>query len=158
MISNIIFNVFTKNNICNNAFLLKYIYLGNTGLKVSIISYGTLLLDYNEENNNNWVECAKALFKAGVNYFDSSEFYGLGAGDKNLGRAIKEIGCERKDLVIAVKVFFGGLGPNRCGMSRKHIIEGTKRCLKNMDLEYCDLVFAHRPSYRKSLCRNPPFS
>ena len=130
---------------------MPYRYLGNSGLKVSVLSYGTMLMDYTEENNLKWIECAKALFKAGVNYFDSSEFYGFGQGDRNLGRAIKEFECERKDLVIAVKVFHGGFGPNRRGLSRKHIIEATKRCLKNMDLEYCDLVFAHRPSYNIDL-------
>ena len=83
---------------------MPYRYLGTTGLKVSILSYGTWLLDYSHKCNDSWVECAKALFKAGVNYFDSAEFYGFGAGDRMLGRAIKEIGCERKDLVISVKI------------------------------------------------------
>ena len=130
---------------------MPYRYLGNTGLKVSILSYGTWLLDYSQKCNDSWVECAKALFKAGVNYFDSAEFYGFGAGDRMLGRAIKEIGCERKDLVISVKIYCNALGPNRSGMSRKHIIEGTKRSLKNLDLEYCDIVFSHRPSYTVDL-------
>lgn len=125
---------------------MPYRYLGNSGLKVSVLSFGTMLMSYTEEDNQNWIECAKAAYKAGINYFDSAEFYGFGQGDKNLGKAIKEFGCDRKDLVIAVKVFRGGLGVNSSGMSRKHIIEGTLKCLKNMDLEYCDLVFSHRQS------------
>lgn len=125
---------------------MPYRYLGNSGLKVSILSFGTMLMDYSEESNNNWIECAKAAYKAGINYFDSAEFYGLGQADRNLGNAIKEFGCERKDLVIAVKIYRNGTGCNEGGMSRKHIVEGCLNSLKNMDLDYCDLVFSHRES------------
>lgn len=69
----------------------------------------------------------------------------------DLGAAIKEFGCDRKDLVIAVKIFRGGAGPNSYDMSRKHIIEGTLKSLKNMGLDYCDLVFSHRQSYTINL-------
>ena len=123
-----------------------YRYLGNSGLKVSVLSFGTMLMDYSEESNNKWIECAKAAFKAGVNYFDSAEFYGFGQADRNLGKAIKEFGCERKDIVVAVKIYRGGASANSYDMSRKHIIEGTLKSLKNMGLDYCDLVFSHRMS------------
>lgn len=130
---------------------MSYRYLGNTGLKVSVLAFGTMLMEFTEENNQKWIECAKAAYKAGINYFDSAEIYGFGQGDKNLGKAIKEFGCDRKDLVISVKIFHGGIGPNHFGMSRKHIIEGTLKSLKNMGLEYCDLVFSHRPSFKINL-------
>ena len=81
---------------------MAYRYLGNTGLKVSVLSFGTMLMSYTEEDNEKWIECAKAAYKAGVNYFDSAEFYGLGQADRNLGKAIKEFGCERKDLVLNI--------------------------------------------------------
>ena len=45
-----------------------------------------------------------------------------------------------------MKIYRGGSGPNSSDMSRKHIIEGTLKSLKNMDLDYCDLVFSHRMS------------
>lgn len=130
---------------------MAYRYLGNTGLKVSVLSFGTMLMDYSEENNNQWIECAKAAFEAGVNYFDSAEFYGMGQADRNLGKAIKEFGCERKDFIVAVKIYRGGTGPNSYDMSRKHIIEGCLNSLKNMGLDYCDLVFSHRQSLKIDL-------
>jgi aryl-alcohol dehydrogenase-like predicted oxidoreductase len=71
---------------------MPYRYLGKTGLKVSLLSFGTMLSDYSDEASKEWIEIAKAAFKAGVNYFDSSEGYGMGVGDKNLGIAIKEFG------------------------------------------------------------------
>ena len=120
-----------------------YRYLGNSGLKVSLFSFGTMLKEYNTETEATWLECAKYAHDHGINYFDSAEMYGAGKGDKLLGRAIKEHGWRREDLVISVKMF-GGSTPNTNGLSRKKIIESTMKSLKNMDLEYCDLVFAHR--------------
>jgi hypothetical protein len=39
---------------------------------------------------------------------------------------VQELGWKRSDLVISTKIFWGGDGPNDKGLSRKHIIEGTK--------------------------------
>ena len=36
-------------------------------------------------------------------------------------------------------------GVNDKGLSRKHIIEGTKAALKRLDMDYVDLLFCHRP-------------
>lgn len=124
-------------------FKMVYRYLGNTGLKVSILSFGTMLKEYNEETEQTWIDCAKVAFDSGINFFDSAEAYGFGKGDKMLGRAIKQHGWRREDLVISVKMFLGTT-PNTNGLSRKKIIESTKKCLKNMGLDYCDIVFAHR--------------
>lgn len=40
-----------------------------------------------------------------------------------------------------------GAGPNDIGLSRKRIIEGTRASLKRLQLEYVDIIFAHRPDY-----------
>ena len=128
-----------------------YRYLGNTGLKVSILSFGTMLAKHTEKDESQWLECAKAAYDAGVNYFDSAEIYGRGQGDELLGKAIKDFGWNRDSLVISVKISNFGKGPNDHFMSRKHIIEGTKASLKRMELDYCDLVFSHRPDFEAPL-------
>lgn len=120
-----------------------YRYLGNTGLKVSLLSFGTMLTEYTEESEASWIECAQAAVDAGVNYIDSAEMYGNGKGDELLGKAIKQQGWKREELVVAVKLFFG-YTPNTVGLSRKKIIEGCKLSLKRMGLCYTDLIFAHR--------------
>ncbi|CAI2373345.1 unnamed protein product [Moneuplotes crassus] len=132
-----------------------YRYLGNSGLKVSLLSFGTMLTEHTEETEKAWLECAKLAFDSGINYFDSAEVYGFGKGDELLGRAIKENEWRREDLVIAVK-FFIGSGPNRNGLSRKKIIEATRASLKRMDLDYCDIVYAHRDDHEtplEEICR-----
>jgi aryl-alcohol dehydrogenase-like predicted oxidoreductase len=40
-----------------------------------------------------------------------------------------------------------GTAPNDVGLSRKRIIEGTRASLKRLELEYVDIIFAHRPDY-----------
>jgi voltage-dependent potassium channel beta subunit len=62
-----------------------------------------------------------------------------------MGQIIQEKGWDRTDLVVSTKIFWGGDGPNDCGLSRKHIVEGTKASLERLQMEYVDLVFCHRP-------------
>lgn len=103
----------------------------------------------------------KKAYDGGVNLFDNAEAYGFGQAETLMGQAIA-LGIERgswtrEDLVITTKIFFGSMPPrssqgyvatrksaNRIGLSRKHIIEGTKASLKRMQLEYVDMLFCHR--------------
>ena len=130
---------------------MTYRYLGNSGLKVSVLAIGTMLTNYYKKDVEAWMECANAAYEAGVNYFDTAEIYGMGDGDKMLGESIKKYGWKRDNLVISVKIFSSSPAPTHNFMSRKHIIEGTKESLKNLGLDYCDLVFSHRPDYQTPL-------
>lgn len=49
---------------------------------------------------------------------------------------VQELGWKREDIVVSTKVFWGGEGVNDKGLSRKHIIEGTRNCLKRLQLDY----------------------
>jgi aryl-alcohol dehydrogenase-like predicted oxidoreductase len=81
-----------------------------------------------------------------------------------MGRVIKELNWDRRDIIITTKIFFGTKRTdtsNTRGLSRKHIVEGLNQSLKNLQLEYgaliptllprteadylVDIVFAHRP-------------
>ncbi|KAJ3303954.1 hypothetical protein HDV03_003192 [Kappamyces sp. JEL0829] len=90
-------------------------------------------------------ETMKVAYDAGVNFFDNAEVYAAGKSETVMGEAIKKYGWKRSNLVISTKIYWGGDGPNDKGLSRKHIVEGLKASLKRLDLEYVDLVFAHRP-------------
>lgn len=63
-----------------------------------------------------------------------------------MGQAIKDLGWPRDEVVVATKIFFGtgGKSPNARGLSRKHIIEGLKASLDRLQLDYVDVVHAHR--------------
>ncbi|KAI9009715.1 NADP-dependent oxidoreductase domain-containing protein [Gaertneriomyces semiglobifer] len=127
---------------------MQYNFLGNSGLKVSALSLGGWLT-YGEKGgqvkDDAAFACMKAAYDAGVNFFDNAEVYASGESERTMGRAIKHFGWKRSDLVISTKIYWGGSGPNDKGLSRKHIIEGTKASLERLQLDYVDLIFAHRP-------------
>lgn len=124
---------------------MQYRHLGRTGLKVSLLSYGSWVSFGNQID----VKDAKLLLsrcrECGVNFFDNAEVYANGRAEEIMGQAIKELGWKRSDVVISTKIFWGGPGPNDKGLSRKHIVEGVKASLKRLDMEYVDIVFCHRP-------------
>ncbi len=124
---------------------MKYRYLGNSGLKVSELSFGSWVTFGSQVDVDKAVSLMKIAYEAGVNFFDNAEVYSSGQAEEIMGKAIKKAGWKQKDLVLSTKIFWGGDGPNELGLSRKHIIEGMDGSLKRMGLEYVDLVFAHRP-------------
>lgn len=119
---------------------MEYRYLGNSGLRVSVLSFGVMLHDKVE----NMKEILKICLKNGVNFYDTAEVYGMGVAEKTFGQALKELNVPREKIVVSIKIFRNGSDPNDSGEGRKHIIEGVKQSLKNLQLEYADIVFAHR--------------
>lgn len=91
----------------------------------------------------------KTAYDNGITFFDTAESYASGQSEIIMGQAIKKFGWSRSDLVISTKLNWGGHNGevlvNNHGLSRKHIIEGLRASLKRMDLEYVDIVYAHRP-------------
>lgn len=136
-----------------------YRMMGNTGLQVSVLSYGFWATYGVKENltGEEGIKTAKELLRiarqAGVNCFDHAEAYGLPAGEAEriFGIALGQLEEEdpdlwrRSELVITTKIFWGGEGVNEKGLSRKHIIEGLDASLERLQLDYVDMVFCHRP-------------
>ena len=120
---------------------MEYRYLGNSGLRVSVLGFGNAV---NYRNDKTTVESIKTALSLGINYFDTAEIYGLGTGETNLGKAMKELGIARKKVVISTKIFKIGNDPNDCFLSRKHIVEGLKNSLQRLQLKYVDIVYCHR--------------
>eukprot|EP00604_Paraphysomonas_vestita_P002821 CAMPEP_0174818048 /NCGR_PEP_ID=MMETSP1107-20130205/641_1 /TAXON_ID=36770 /ORGANISM="Paraphysomonas vestita, Strain GFlagA" /LENGTH=359 /DNA_ID=CAMNT_0016029361 /DNA_START=87 /DNA_END=1166 /DNA_ORIENTATION=- len=136
-----------------------YRMLGNTGLQVSVLSYGfwATFGAKDDLNDQQGIDVAKACLRvardAGVNLFDNAEAYGNpnGEAERIMGVALKQLQEEdpvkwrRSELVITTKIFWGADGVNERGLSRKHIIEGIDAAIRRLQLDYVDLVFCHRP-------------
>ncbi|KAJ7606662.1 NADP-dependent oxidoreductase domain-containing protein [Roridomyces roridus] len=119
--------------------------LGNTGLRVPLLSLGGWLTLGGSVKGDPVKEIIQAAFENGINMFDTAEAYAKGNSEIEMGRVIKELGYKRSDLVITTKIFWGLRdGPNDTGLSRKHIIEGTQECLERLQMTYVDVIFAHR--------------
>lgn len=131
--------------------LFVYRFLGNSGLKVSVLSYGTWITAEDEKAEGDITDCVKQCFAQGINFFDTAEIYGFGTAEQILGRALKALDCDREDLVISTKLWQIGFAPNDKMSSRKHLVESMRNSLKNLQLEYVDIVFCHRPDYQTPL-------
>ncbi|KAJ3243898.1 hypothetical protein HDU78_011651 [Chytriomyces hyalinus] len=124
---------------------MEYRYLGNSGLKVSVLSLGGWVTYGGQVGEDVAEQCMLEAYNNGINFFDNAEVYASGKSEIAMGNAIKKFGWKRSSYVISTKIYWGGDGVNEKGLSRKHIIEGTKAALERLQLEYVDLIFAHRP-------------
>jgi voltage-dependent potassium channel beta subunit len=124
---------------------MEYRFLGRSGLQVSALSLGSWITFGIQVDEDVAYNCMRAAFDAGVNFFDNAEVYAGGKAEILMGKVLKRARWRRNDLVISTKIFWGGKGVNRNGLSRKHILEGLRDSLDRMQLEYVDLIFCHRP-------------
>lgn len=126
---------------------MEYRYLGNSGLQVSALSFGSWLTFGKQIADGMSQRCMHAAFDAGINFFDNAEVYAAGESESVMGRILQTTDWTRDSYVVATKIFWGGEGPNQRGLSRKHIVEGTNASLKRLQLDYVDLLFCHRPDF-----------
>ncbi|MBI1865103.1 MAG: aldo/keto reductase [Nitrospirae bacterium] len=126
---------------------MNYRRLGHSGLKVSELSLGAWITYGGQVGEDAARECMTAGYDAGVNFFDNAEAYAHGAAETIMGNVIRKTGWRRSSLVVSTKFYFGlGLkGPNDRGLSRKRLMEGIHGSLRRLQMDYVDLIFAHRP-------------
>ncbi|TXN29672.1 aldo/keto reductase family protein [Lacisediminihabitans profunda] len=119
-------------------------YLGNSGLKVSELTYGNWLTHGSQVENDTAIECVKAALEVGITSFDTADAYANTVAEKVLGKALK--GERRESLEIFTKVYWptGPKGHNDSGLSRKHILESIDGSLQRLKTDYVDLYQAHR--------------
>jgi voltage-dependent potassium channel beta subunit len=128
---------------------MQYNKLGKAGIRISEISFGSWITFGKQMGFNEVKALMHAAVDHGVNFFDNAEAYAHGDAEILMGKALQEF--HREELVISTNIFWGGNGPNDTGLSRKHLIEGTKNSLKRLQLDYVDLLFCHRPDPNTSI-------
>eukprot|EP00455_Lapot_gusevi_P029848 TRINITY_DN319_c0_g2_i1.p1 TRINITY_DN319_c0_g2~~TRINITY_DN319_c0_g2_i1.p1 ORF type:complete len:344 (+),score=114.61 TRINITY_DN319_c0_g2_i1:58-1089(+) len=127
---------------------MPYKFLGRSGLKVSVLSYGTWVtagVQHRQVMEDQLVKIMERAYEAGINFFDNAETYANGEAEIVMGRALKRLGWRRSSYVVSTKLFWGGNGVNEVGLSRKHIVEGINASLERLQLDYVDVLFCHRP-------------
>lgn len=130
---------------------MKYNLLGNTGLKVSELCLGTMTFG----GKGFWTaigtldqsavdQLVKKSVDGGINFIDTANVYSEGLSEEMTGKAIRNLGLNRDDLVIATKVR-GKMaeGPNGSGLTRKHILHEIDASLTRLNMDYVDLYQIH---------------
>ena len=128
---------------------MKYTRLGTTGLVVSRIALGCM--SYGSKRWRPWVleeDEAMPFFRRavelGINFFDTADVYSLGVSEEITGKGIREY-ARLDEVVVATKVRMKmGDGPNKVGLSRKHIIQSCEASLARLGVERIDLYQIHR--------------
>lgn len=131
---------------------MKYNFLGTTGIKVSELCLGTMTFGGNtgiwsaignlEQQEVDTI--IKRSVDAGINFIDTANVYSQGLSEELTGKAIRNLGLKRDELVIATKVRGKmGEGVNDIGLSRKHIMQQVDESLKRLNIDYIDLYQIH---------------
>jgi aryl-alcohol dehydrogenase-like predicted oxidoreductase len=130
---------------------MEFRYLGNSGLKVSEITYGNWLTHGSQVENDTAKASVLAALEVGITTFDTADVYANTAAETVLGAALH--GQRRQSVEIFTKVFgpTGPKGPNDRGLSRKHILESIDGSLSRLQTDYVDLYQAHRYDYETPL-------
>jgi voltage-dependent potassium channel beta subunit len=125
---------------------MEYRRLGRSGLKVSVLSFGSWVTFGPQLDSGLAADCMGAAFDAGVNFFDNAEAYAGGESERLMGEAIRKNGWKRHEYVVSSKFYWGiHDGPNsRLTLNRKYLLEAIPLSLERIGLDSYDLVFCHR--------------
>jgi aryl-alcohol dehydrogenase-like predicted oxidoreductase len=129
---------------------MEYRHLGQSGLKVSELTYGNWITHGSQVEEDAAKACVAAALDEGITSFDTADSYAGTRAEEVLGRALA--GQRRESVEIFTKVFWPtGSGPNDRGLSRKHVTESLHASLRRLGTDYVDLYQAHRYDHETPL-------
>lgn len=120
---------------------MKYRKLGNTGLDVSVLSFGASSLGsvFRETNEEEAIRTVHTAIDAGINYIDVSPYYGLTKAETVLGKAVREL--PRDKFLLSTKA--GRYGEASFDFSAARINASLEESLERLNTDYIDLMFLH---------------
>ena len=127
---------------------MKYRLLGRSGLKVSVMTMGTMTFTHARESPVGAVGLEEArrqidlCLDHGVNMLDTANFYSFGESEDIIGQAL---GAKRQEVLLATKARLPmGEGPNESGNSRLHLIASCEASLRRLRTDHVDLFLLHQ--------------
>jgi aryl-alcohol dehydrogenase-like predicted oxidoreductase len=127
---------------------MEYRALGQSGLRVSVLTMGTMTFggsgpfaDVGSTGEQEAERQVDMCLDAGVNLIDTADVYSGGLAEEILGQVLRG---RRDRVLVATKVRMGmGRGPNDAGLSRHHIISGCEASLRRLSTDHIDLYQVH---------------
>jgi aryl-alcohol dehydrogenase-like predicted oxidoreductase len=121
---------------------MEYRQLGDSDIEVSEISLGSWLTYGGGVEQDQTEACTRAAFDAGINFFDTSNIYGVGAAETAWGEILKNF--RREEFIVATKLFFP-MDADSGGLSREEVHKQIDASLERLQTDYVDLYQCHRP-------------
>ena len=120
--------------------MMEYRKLGRTDLQVSILGFGTAPLGnvYGTTDPSEGKRAVQAAIESGINFFDSSPYYGLTLSEERLGEAL--VGWRDK-VVLATKC--GRYGLDAFDFSAARVTASIDESLRRLRTDHIDLFQAH---------------
>lgn len=125
---------------------MEYRRLGRSGLKLSVLSFGSWVTFGPQLDTGLATECIGAAGEAGINFFDNAEAYSGGESERIMGKAFAALGWPRHRYVVSTKVYWGLHDePNmHLTLNRKYLMQAIDGSLERFGLDFVDLLFCHR--------------
>ncbi len=126
---------------------MTYRRLGRSGLKVSVLSFGSWVSFGPQLDVGRARDCLAAAYDAGINFFDNAQAYAGGGSERIMGEAIAALGWPRESYLVSSKYFWGldGSVNARDTLNRKYLLEAIDPSLERFGLDHLDLIYCHRP-------------
>jgi len=126
---------------------MKHIDLGKSGLVVPETAIGCMRMAALSVDETSAV--VRSAMDAGMNFFEHADIYGAGDSEELFGKAVKEIGIKREDLILQTKCGIE-IKPNWAGLlsynfQKDYIIRCVEQSLKRLQTDYVDVLALHRP-------------
>lgn len=120
---------------------MEYRPLGNTGLNVSVLSFGASSLGsvFHPIDEDEGIRAVHAAVDGGINLIDVSPYYGLTKAETVLGKAIRQIPRDR--FILTTKA--GRYGDDAFDFSYERIIRSVDESLARLHTDYIDILFLH---------------
>ncbi|PIN04509.1 putative oxidoreductase [Handroanthus impetiginosus] len=117
--------------------------LGNTGLKVSCVGFGASPLGkvFGEVSESDAIAAVRQAFSLGINFFDTSPYYGRTLSEKMLGKALKALGVPRNEYIVSTKC--GRYSTDGFDFSAEGVTRSIDESLERLQLDYVDILHCH---------------
>src|SRR6188472_3475840 len=120
---------------------MEYRVLGQTGLKLPILSFGASSLgqEFRQVDLGEALKSVRVALDLGMNFIDTSPFYGRGMSEVLLGVALR--GVPRESYILGSKL--GRYDSAHFDFSAKRVVESVDVSLKRMGVDYLDICLCH---------------
>lgn len=131
---------------------MSYRTLGGTGMDVSALCLGTMMLGkVGNPDHDEGVRLIHAALDHGINFIDTADMYSHGESETIVGKAVRG---RRDDVILATKGHFplsDDPGPNEGGNSRRYLMRAIDASLERLQTDWIDLYQVHRPDWHTDL-------